>query len=197
VSGGPERVLLQTKYDKTYPEISPDGRFLGYASAEIGGFNDLAFLPLSGESRPTRMTSTAEFDESYLAFSPDSRWLAYQSDESGQAEVYVRRFPSGAAQRVSTSGGGMPVWRRDGGELFFNSRDGMLMSVAIRDAGPRLEVGPPQPLFELRLSDTLLPFRLKYDVFPDGERFLVVRRAADSDPDSVVVALNWTGMLKK
>jgi hypothetical protein len=73
----------------------------------------------------------------------------------------------------------------------------MLMSVAIRDAGSRLETGPPQPLFELRLSDTLLPFRRKYDVFPDGERFLVIRHAADSDPDSVVVALNWTEMLKK
>jgi serine/threonine protein kinase len=197
VGGGPERVLLQTKYDKTYPEISPDGRFLGYASAETGGFNDLAFLPLFGESRPTRMTSTTEFDESYLAFSPDSRWLAYQSDESGQAEVYVRRFPDGSGQRISSSGGVMPTWRRDGKELFFQSRDGMLMSVAIRDAGFRLETRPPQPLFELRLSDTLQPFRRKYDVFPDGERFLVVRRAADSDPDSVVVALNWTGMLKR
>jgi dipeptidyl aminopeptidase/acylaminoacyl peptidase len=197
VSGGPERVLLQTKYDKVYPEISPDGRFLGYASAETGGFNDLAFLPLSGERRPTRLTSTIEFDESYLAFSPDSRWLAYQSDESGQAEVYVRRFPDGSGQRISSSGGVMPTWRRDGKELFFQSRDGMLMSVAIRDAGSRLETGPPQPLFELRLSDTLLPFRRKYDVFPDGERFLVIRHAADSDPDSVVVALNWTEMLKK
>lgn len=73
----------------------------------------------------------------------------------------------------------------------------MLMSVAIREIESGLEVGAPQPLFKLRLSDTLLPFRRKYDVFPNGERFLVIRRAADSDPDTVAVAPNWTGMLKR
>jgi len=35
------------------------------------------------------------------------------------------------------------------------------------------------------------------DVSPDGERFLVIRRAPESDPDTVAVALNWTGMLQK
>jgi hypothetical protein len=47
------------------------------------------------------------------------------------------------------------------------------------------------------LNDTLLPFRRKYDVYPDGERFLVIRGAAESDPDTIAVALNWTGMLEK
>jgi Tol biopolymer transport system component len=197
VSGGPESVILQTKYDKTYPEISPDGRYLGFCSSETGGFNDLAYLPLNGEARPTRETSSAEFDETYPTFSPDSRWLAYQSDDSGQVEVYVRGFPTGPAQRISSSGGGMPVWRRDGKELFFLSRDGMLMSVAVREVDSRLETGSPQPLFELRLNDTLLPFRRKYDVFPDGERFLVIRGAAESDPDTIAVTLNWTKMLEK
>ena len=91
----------------------------------------------------------------------------------------------------------MPVWRRDGKELFFLSRDGMLMSVALREAGARLETGAPQPLFELRLNDTLLPFRRKYDVSPDGERFLVIRGAPDGDTDTIAVALNWTKMLEK
>jgi eukaryotic-like serine/threonine-protein kinase len=189
--------VFQSKYDKTYPELSPDGRYLGFCSSETGGFNDLAYLPLNGEPRPTRVTSTTEFDETYLSFSPDSRWLAYQSDESGQVEVYVRGFPTGPIQRISSSGGGMPVWRRDGKELFFLSRDGKLMSVSVRQADSRLETGPPQPLFELRLNDTLLPFRRKYDVYPDGERFLVIRGAAESDPDTIAIALNWTGMLKR
>ncbi|HEY6065313.1 MAG TPA: protein kinase [Thermoanaerobaculia bacterium] len=197
VSGGPERAVFQSKYDKTYPEVSPDGKFLAFCSSETGGFNDLAWLPLTGESRTVTVDKTAEFDETFIAFSPDSRWLAYQSDESGQTEVYVRRFPDGPGQRVSSSGGGMPVWRRDGKELFFVSRDGMLMAVAVNGAGPRMETGSPQPLFEIRLNDTILPFRRKYDVYPDGERFLVIRRAAESDPDTIAIALNWTGMLKK
>jgi serine/threonine protein kinase len=197
VSGGPERVVFQSKYDKTYPEVAPDGQFLAFCSSETGGFNDLAFIPLTGESRAATVSTTDEFDETFLTFSPDSRWLAYQSDESGQTEVYVRRFPDGPGQRVSSSGGGMPVWRRDGKELFFVSRDGMLMSVAVSVVDSRLETGQPQPLFELRLNDTILPFRRKYDVYPDGERFLVIRPALQSDPDTVAIALNWTRMLQK
>jgi hypothetical protein len=68
--------------------------------------------------------------------------------------------------------------------------------VAVRETESRLEIGPPQPLFDLRLSDAQLPFRRKYDVSPDGERFVVIRRAPDSDPDMVVVTLNWTGLLR-
>jgi eukaryotic-like serine/threonine-protein kinase len=194
--GGTERTLVRERYDKTFPDISPDGRFLVFMSAEQGGYGDLAYVALAGNSRPTRLTSTSEFDESKPVFSPDSRWLAYESDESGQAEVYVRRFPDGASQRVSANGGGIPIWRRDGKELFFQSRSGTLTSVAVRETESRLEIGPPQPLFDLRLSDAQLPFRRKYDVSPDGERFVVIRRAPDSDPDMVVVTLNWTGLLR-
>jgi hypothetical protein len=119
------------------------------------------------------------------------------------AAVRVKRrstsgaFQTGRAKGSRRTGGGMPVWRRDGKELFFQSRGGTLMSMAVREAESRLETGPPQPLFDLRLSDAQLPFRRKYDVSPDGERFVVIRRVADADPDAVVVALNWTAILKK
>ena len=198
-SGGAERLVFQTETDKTHPDLSPDGRFLVYGSANAGGFGDLHLLPLSGGgSRPTALTSTAEFDESYPAFSPDSKWLAYESDESGRSEVYVRRLPSGFTRRISSSGGGMPVWRRDGKELFFHSRDGMLMAVALHESEDRLETAAPQPLFDLRLTDVVrpTPFRRTYDSSPDGEGFFVIR-AAEAEPDPVAVALRWTEMLRK
>ena len=34
--------------------------------------------------------------------------------------------------------------------------------------------------------------RHPYDVFPDEQRFLVIRRAPDADPDAAVVVTNWT-----
>ena len=198
-NGGAERRVFQSETDKTHPDLSSDGRFLVYGSANEGGFGDLQLLPLSdGAPRPITLTSTAEFDESYPAFSPDSKWLAYESDESGRPEVYVRRLPSGPTRRISTSGGGMPVWRRDGKELFFHARDGMLMAVALHESDDQLQTAAPQPLFDLRLTDVVrpTPFRRTYESSADGERFYVIR-AADAEPDPVAVVLHWTEMIRK
>ena len=52
--------------------------------------------------------------------SPDGRWLAYMSDESKRYEVYVVGFPSlNGRWQISVDGGGLPVWSRDGRELYF------------------------------------------------------------------------------
>jgi Tol biopolymer transport system component len=59
--------------------------------------------------------------------SPDGRWIAYHTQESGQQQVYVESFPGpGPRTQISTDGGGSPVWRADGQELFYArpSREG-------------------------------------------------------------------------
>ncbi|MGE5278239.1 MAG: hypothetical protein ACM3SU_14665, partial [Acidobacteriota bacterium] len=101
-------------------------------------------------------------------------------------------------RQVSIGGGQMPVWNRNGSELFYAARDGMLMSVALRLAGGRLEIGEPQPLFPLRLgtSGEIQFHRHPYDVSPDGQRLLVIRRAPDAEPDGAVIVTNWTSALK-
>ena len=93
----------------------------------------------------------------------------------------------------------MPVWNRDGSELFYAARDETLMSVSIRSAAGRLEIGEPQPLFPLNLGTggEVQFHRHPYDVSPDGQRFLVIRRAPDSEPDGAVVVTNWTAALRK
>jgi hypothetical protein len=55
------------------------------------------------------------------------------SNESGRDEVYVRPFPNVDSGRwqVSTSGGGMPVWTRSGGELFYLAPDGTIQGVRV------------------------------------------------------------------
>ena len=39
--------------------------------------------------------------------------------------------------------------------------------------------------------------RHTYDVSPDGQRFLVIRRAPDTEADSAVVVTNWTAVLPR
>src|SRR5205085_1214191 len=104
----------------------------------------------------------------------------------------------GAARRRAEAsgfggGGSSPIWRRDGTELFYGARNGTLMSVMVRGRGDRAEFGEPQPLFPLEefTSGTAI-FRRPYDVSPDGERFLIIRRGSDSQPDDAAIVMNWT-----
>jgi Tol biopolymer transport system component len=197
-TGGAEKILVRTKQDKILPTVSPDGRHLLYAVPNGPNFTRV-LAPLSGGSDSVRLSGDSRFSEEHPEISPDGRWTAFESSESGQREVYVQPLPEGPKRQVSIGGGQMPVWNRDGSELFYASRDGMLMSVATRLVSGHLEIAEPQPLFLLRLGiggEIQFP-RHPYDVSPDGQRFLVIRRAPDAEADGVVVVTNWTAALPK
>ena len=100
-SGGGQEELLLPKGNPKYPsDWSRDGRYLLYTEVDPKTRADLWILPDPlGKSGGTPVPFLrTEFIESQGQFSPDGRWIAYVSDESGQFEVYVRPFPSGAGQ---------------------------------------------------------------------------------------------------
>ena len=100
--------------------------------------------------------------------------MAYESTVSGRDEIYVERYPElGNRQQISTGGGHLPLWSRDGRELFFSSLDSRQMLAVPVQSGTTLVAGRPQVLFEfamLRLEAVARP----YDIAPDG-RFLIIR----------------------
>ena len=164
-------------------------------------------MPLLGDRKP-RPLLTTPFGERRGKFSPDGRWIAYESDESGNYEIYVIPFsgdanagqPRAAAGklRVSTNGGTMPRWRRDGKELFFLDSNDRLMAAAVDVRGDALQLGEITPLFAVRGSP--IGSQYTYDVSPDGQRFLVTteqdpRSDAPSPPITIVV--NWLEGLRK
>jgi Tol biopolymer transport system component len=70
----------------------------------------------------------SQFREGEAKLSPDGKWLAYTSAESKQLEVYVVSFPTPDAKfQLSTNGGRIPVWSRDGRELYFISGDSVTL----------------------------------------------------------------------
>jgi Tol biopolymer transport system component len=101
----------------------------------------------------------------------------------------VQRYPGGANRTaVSTGGGILPRWSRDGKELFYASADA-LVAVAVRPDG---SFGAPHRLFDR--ANFLLDFRYRsYDVSPDGKRFLMIQRDSGSVPRQLNVILNWSG----
>ncbi len=144
-----------------------------------------------------------------LDVSPDGRWVAYHSEESGRLEVYVDAFPRpGPRFQVSTTGGGSPVWRADGRELFYarpttegqargtGESDVEVMAVTVTTQ-PSLTFGPPRGLFSGRYSMNN-PDR-GYDVSGDGERFLMLQaRPRRSDViTELTIVQNWTAELAR
>ena len=84
--------------------------------------------------------------------------MAYESNLSGRFEIYVERYPElGNRQQISTGGGRLPLWSRDGRELFFGSLDSRQMLAVPVQSGTTLVAGRPQVLFEFAM---LAPFRV-------------------------------------
>jgi len=195
-------IVLEDSFTKLPSDWSPDGRYVLYfvqrppepgRSASRG---DIWFMPVDKSRAPEPLIATAA-EESHAQFSPDGKWVSYDSDESGRVEVYVSPFQgTGARVRVSADGGVAARWNPRGGELFFISPDGNLMSAAARSAGngAALEVERPKRMFPLRTwtGGTVASGRkIDYDVASDGNRFLVLQRGSDNAGWPIHVVANW------
>ncbi|MFI5165496.1 MAG: protein kinase [Thermoanaerobaculales bacterium] len=197
-SGGSESTVLRSEQDKELPTITPDGSHM-LISASEGGNYVRVLAPLSGSGKPVRLSDGPQFSEEHGALSPDGLWTAFDSTESGQREVFVQPIAGGAKRQVSVGGGLMPVWDRSASQLYYAASDGMLMSVAVHLSRDQAAIGEPQPLFLLRLGvsgEVEFP-RHPFDVSPDGQRFLIIRRAPGAEADGAVVVTNWTAVLRR
>jgi len=197
-AGGPEKLLVRSDRDKLYPSVLPDGRHILFDDIKAPGYVR-SLVSLDDPNHVVPIGGEGPFSEEHPAISADGRWTAFDSLESGSREVYVQALGGGPKRQVSVGGGQMPVWNRNGRELFYAAANGTLMSVGLRVENGRVEPGEPQPMFPLQydLSGELPWHLLPYDVTPDGQRFLVIRRAPGVEPDGVVVVTNWTAALKE
>ncbi|MCH8268007.1 MAG: PD40 domain-containing protein [Acidobacteria bacterium] len=194
---GSEELLTSNQYGFNAPSMTPDGKWLAWHVINPETSRDIWGLPLEGERKP-RPLLQEPFNESAAAFSPDGRWLAYASDESGQSEVYVRSFPGLEGKwRISTEGGGGPYWNPNGRELFYRSGNKM-MAVDVTTQ-PTFTPGRPTMVFEGQYNPDPTGQRPNYDVSPDGQRFLMMKRA-EQQTDALTqinVVLNWFEELKQ
>ncbi len=156
-------------------------------------------LSLEGERKETLLLNSP-FDETSPELSPDGKWLAYMADDTGKYEIYVQSFADGKLgsdrKLISTTGGRMPVWRRDGKELFFIGADGAMMSTSIKTGDGSFEFTPPQSLFKTRMLAHYNSTH-EFDISPDGQRFLIGTLIGDTKAPPPTVVLNWPALLKK
>jgi hypothetical protein len=69
-------------------------------------------------------------------FSPRDDFIAYTSQESGRPEVYVATFPEHRQTWLLTTGGGQVIgWRRDGGEILVATLSGHIVAYPVTTEG--------------------------------------------------------------
>ena len=189
VSGGAaEEPIVAGPYDTQPNSFSPDGKLLVYEQQHPQTRDDLWVVPMDGE-RKGRPLLTSAFSEGEGMVSPDGRWLAFHSDESGRPEVYVQAFPeAGERWQVSSGGGERPRWSRDGRELFYGIK-ARVMAVTARASGKDFVAGKPTVILEADY--------LEFDVAPEGQRFIVLRRDPAAQPPELQVVVHWFDDLRK
>jgi hypothetical protein len=173
------------------PGLDPDAILGVRIDPKTSG--DVYLLSISGRFPPKPLIAGPAY-EGAPSFSPDHRYLLYQSNESGQAEIYVRRYPALDRQWQISEGGGVQTrWSRNGREIYYRNGRSM-MTVAFDGRGETPSLGKPTALFldEYDFGQGLtVP---NYDVMDDG-RFVMFRR--DANGGRLQVVLNWTEELKK
>jgi Tol biopolymer transport system component len=189
VGGGPPRELVP--FDNSVQYVgswSSDGRWVLYRSRGQGN-GDLWRVDVETLERQPLLETPA--DETSPRASPDGRWIAFCSDESGRREVYVGTYPDlEGVRRVSNEGGDNPRWKGDSSELYYQTGAGAIVSVVLRETGGLPDPGPEvvviQPMEDL----------FTFDVTPDAERFLVVRRSETQIRPVFRLIVGWEGLLE-
>jgi Tol biopolymer transport system component len=183
----PAEVLLKRPSEQFPYGFAPDGTLL-YTEISPTTGRDLWTLSPEGKPSPFRVT---RFNEFAAQFSPEPggpHWIAYASDESGQPEIYVESYPGGARRiPVSSGGGARPIWSPDGRELYFLTRDALVV-VTLQPNGT---FGAPRKVIDT--ADFQRDDRFQsYSVAPDGKRILMIHRDEGSAPRQLNVIVNWS-----
>ncbi len=129
VEGGPAEPLLETPFDETWPEISPDGQWIAYSSDESGR-QEIYIVGIDGRSDKTRVSRSGG---AFPRWTRDARSL-----------LYIEPGPPAWLARV-------PVARSDGLEI---GRSERLLELQDSEVGPRMFDTTPDGGFFLLRDET-------------------------------------------
>jgi len=92
--------VLQSSY-KTYPNLSPDSRFLIYSEGEEGKLN---IYRMNMSNSTIRALSNNDSEDSAAVWSPDGKWIVFQrEDSSGQRDIWLMESDGSSLQNMTES----------------------------------------------------------------------------------------------
>jgi Tol biopolymer transport system component len=189
--------LTTSEYMQIPGSWSPDGKTVAFEEFLPDKGMYISMLEVSSGRVTPFLKSPTPVDEMFPEFSPDGRWMAYSSNESKRFEIYVQPFPGpGMRYPVSSEGGVMPVWAKNGKQLYYIWQDQVWVVDVRTDGG--FATSKPRLLFKKSGLGSGSICRT-FDLSLDGQRFLMVkgeqRKAAPVT--EMVLFLNWFEELKR
>jgi serine/threonine-protein kinase len=172
------------------PAFSPDGAYMVYIRRGEG-LAVLMKLRLTKDSQPETFSDVVAIGPH---ISPDGHYLSYYSWERG-GRSYIRAFPTGDAKwEVPGSGQGLVVWHPNGKELFYEMPPALI--AAPLETTPTFTIGTPRKICDLGSTNQTAP-NLGFDITPDGNRLVIVRRPNEGGTaPPIVVIQNWFAEFK-
>lgn len=151
---------------------TPDGKQLTYLTLQGDGDYGISLLDVEAGDTSTVIDLPGSAEHS-SHISPDGQWVAFASNETGRFEVWIAPLREPANRhRVTTDGGGHPLWSPDGGTLYFD-RDQQLYELEIDPAADGgVEIGEARALPIMGFVQGL--YRRQFDLLPDGTAFLML-----------------------
>jgi serine/threonine-protein kinase len=200
-TGAAEQVTTTPRTFDTPFQVLKDLRVL--ALSADGGASFLYVHTPGGDGIATPLIPGSSRQVGSAEISPDGRWIAYQSPEGSTVdEIHVRPFPNagGGHWQISSGGGRIPMWSRDGKELFFRTIDrSRLMTVPVQATPGRPDFvygTPAQALDTSRWGGAIVgrPF----DISADGRRFLAIIpvTANSTERPTITVITHWFDELR-
>jgi Tol biopolymer transport system component len=168
--------------------MDSDGRYLPFVVNQNLGYYNLA------EDTVIMMDyyNTDSYQHS-PSLSPDGKWLVY---ETGDQELYVVPFPGpGIRYKLSTTEGHYAVWAPDMSAIYYIEHGiggSDLWKVKI-NTDDEFTAESPVSLFS---GHYWSGYAGKFDIHPNGDKFLMITEAGGASIPKIRVIANWQELLK-
>jgi Tol biopolymer transport system component len=180
-SGGSETVLVESfAHEMWTTDWSRDGKYILYGTGSFVGFTSTPWVLRLEDGKTWPVLSDENPAEDSATMSPDGRWIAYEEWDASNNNsiIFVSPFVDDPEAdlsqlpkwQVSPARGVIPMWNASGTELYYIRVDGRLFMTKVDGSGGSFEVGDTEVLFT---TDPWNFGRMGYDVFGDGDKFLV------------------------
>jgi len=173
---------------------SPDGKFLAFQETSSDyTIRDIWIYDI--HVGKAKVFCSTEHREYAAVFSDDGKWIFYISDENGADEIWVKKYPEGDKQIITTEFAGTTEPVIGMNELFYRVVGRKRYnSIKIDDLKNFQNLKPPVKLFNLNHAFTWINTPAGFDYDRNNDRFLMVKQIKDFSSEienHFHIVVNW------